>query len=439
MKYIVPENVFYRRYGDSSVVYDTEQKKVYLFNAIVKDILDGFSEYNDAEGCIDFLKKIYVLNDASSRDGINAFVAQLREKGILAKENRLSEEKNDLEQYYKTQVVPENQLCSAQFEVTFRCNEKCRHCYCVLDGQRKELTTDEIKKTLDDLRDMNVFDVTFTGGDLFVRQDIFEILEYAFQKRFLINIFTNGIALSDSDILRLKRLHLRSLHFSIYSHIPEKHDAFTRVSGSFYKTTEVIKKCVSVGIPVNIKTCLLNYNADETEEILKLAETLGTTAQVSFAVTPKNDGDIEPTQFRLDSPERYAEVMKKVNAHVEIHCSTDLKKIRDDNGEICGAGRASVNINPYGDVFPCNSLLMKCGNLREASIKEIWKNSEVLKEVRKFTLSRVEGCEGCSDLGYCNFCPGSALTETGSPLKRYSEACTLTKAKHILNKEETDA
>lgn len=46
---------------------------------------------------------------------------------------------------------------------------------------------------------MNVVEVTFTGGDLFVREDTFEILEYAFQKGFAINIFTNGTLLKDED------------------------------------------------------------------------------------------------------------------------------------------------------------------------------------------------------------------------------------------------
>lgn len=292
---------------------------------------------------------------------------------------------------------------------------------------------------LDDLRSMDVFEVTFTGGDLFVRKDAFEILEYANSIGLMINVFTNGIALSDSDLIRLKSLHLKSIHFSVYSHIPEKHDYFTQVDGSFAKTTDVIRKCVLLGIPVNIKTCVMNYNADDIEGILELAEKLGTTVQVSMSISAKNDGDKTPMALRVGQEKLYAAVMRKVNKHVLIHCSNELNEIRSSvNSAICGAGVHSLNINPYGDVFPCNALLIKCGNVREQNIRDIWEHSVVLKEIRGFTVDKMKGCEGCSEVLYCNFCPGSALTETGDPLQRYDEACMLTKAKLIIKKEENN-
>ncbi len=433
MTYILSPSVFYRIYGENTLIFQTNRRKIYIFNAISKSILDCFADYSSIEGCVDKLKGEFDTTEFDLKSVISNFVDKLIGLELIYPKTILSENKNDLELHFKDQLLPYGQLYAVQFEVTFRCNEKCKHCYCIVDKDKKELSTNEIKNILDELYEMNVFEITFTGGDLFVRKDMFEILDYAYSKRFLVTIFTNGIALSDSDLLHLKSLNLKSIHFSIYNHKPEKHDAFTQVKGSFDKTTSVIKKCVNLGIPVNIKTCVVDSNADDIEGILELAKNLSTTIQISMAINAKNDGDTAPFQHRLKTAEDYADVMKLVNKHILIHCSNDYKQVRPDDGKICGAGNSSLNINPYGEVFPCNALLISCGNVREKSISDIWNNSVELDKIRNYTFDKIKGCENCEELTYCNFCPGSALIETGDSLTRYSEACILTNAKKLLN------
>lgn len=431
MKLRLAPDVFYRLYDGNTLLYKTGLKKVYLFNASAKEILDCFAEFSSIENCVKALQMKYALL-AEQAEGISAFAEQLVSLGILAKENTLIEERDNAEVFFKDRMLSEGRLYSVLFELTFRCNEKCRHCYCVTDD-KEELTTEEVKRVLDELYDMNVLEITFTGGDLFVRKDTFEILEYAYSKRFLISIFTNGIALSDTDILRLKSYHLKAIHFSIYSHIPEKHDYFTQVPGSFEKTTDVMKKCILIGIPVNVKTTAMAYNYDDVEGMLSFARELGATIQVGMSVNAKNDGDLSPTKLRIESVEKYARMIKLVSENIELHCSEDYLEFHGEREKICGAGSRALSINPYGDVFPCNALLLKCGNIREQTLKEIWEKSLTLNKIRTFEFEQIKGCENCPDMNYCNFCPGAALTETGDPLKRYDEACNLMKAKKLAN------
>ena len=437
MKYLLEKDVFYRKNSaDDSLIVKTDTKDVYVFKGNICEILDFYKRKHSIDELIEFLSKKYTFEITNIfKNQIIAIIKDLTEKKILKKENILTENKSDLESLYQFKYLPQKQLFSAQFELTYNCNEKCRHCYCV-QTDKEELTNEEIKKVLDDLYDMGAFEITFTGGDLFTRKNVFEILEYAYKKNFLINIFTNGLALTDSDIIKLKDLHIKSIHFSIYSAISEKHDYFTQVKGSFHKTIDVIKKCVLLGIPVNIKTCILNYNETEIDNIMKLAKDLGTTIQLSLAVSSKNNGDSSPTQYRLENIDKYTSIMQTVNQNMVIHCSNDFNLVRECDGEICGAGKRSININPYGDVYPCNALLIKCGNLKECNIKYIWENSKELKRIRKYKINQVKGCENCCDKEYCNFCPGSALTETGDPLKKYSEACNITEAKKKLKNKE---
>lgn len=434
MKYKLADSVYYRQYDDNVLLVNTSNREVYILNASCKFILDCFKDWCSIEDAIAYINKGFML-DESDVQSISAYIEEMIQSSVLLSKNTLSENKNDIISTFKTDYLPDNQLFAVQFELTFRCNEKCKHCYCIVDKARQELTTEEIKKILDDLYDMNCFEVTFTGGDPFVRSDTFEILKYAKSKGFLITIFTNGNLLSDSDLLFIKSLDIKAIHFSVYSDKPEKHDEFTQVPGSWQKTINAIKKCVMLGIPTNIKICTLDWNINDIGGILKLAEDLGTTAQVSLSITPKNDGDMSPTNLRLKAIEDYAKVMMDVNEHIEIHCSNDYTKLRPDNGAICGAGRNSLNISPYGDVYPCNSFLYKCGNLREQSIKDIWETSDVLKKVRGYTIDKVKGCKGCPELRYCNFCPGSAFLEKGDPLIKYDEACILAQAKKLANKK----
>ena len=433
--YKCPDWVFYHQYGDTVSVYNTEEKTQLRFNSVVKLILDEFQEYRSlkdvalaiAEKC-DFgpLSLNAVLKH------LITFEKKLVDEKVLVRRSILKE--NIVSQVNEEVSIHDNPLINVMFELTYRCQERCRHCYCVTDHpSREELSTADIIRTLDELRDMNVQGVIFTGGDPFARKDIFEILEHAHKNRFLISIFTNGTALSDSDILHLKELHIKDIHFSIYSNSPEKHDYITRREGSFYKTVNVIKKCVLVGIQVNIKTPILNISLEELEGILNMAEDLGTTIQVAPSIMPKNDGDMSPTQYRLNNVDEYARVFSLLDDHIKIPNDYDEDPKSGSlcqQNRICSAGMSSLSINPYGDVYPCNALLIKCGNIISTSINEIWSNSETLKQVREFDFTMIDGCANCKHMKYCNLCPGEALIEKGSPLTKYSEACDIAQARH---------
>ncbi len=439
-KYVLAPDVFYRKTPAGDVVlYQTTKQNVFLLGGQVYDLLDALKEnrYASQIGGEPLAAYWHTHNSAVDTE----MVSQMLEMGWIAAPTILEERKHTLEGELKMgQYRPVNALSDVQFELTFRCNEHCRHCYCPRENEiAKELTTAEVKGVLDELKEMQVMCVTFTGGDLFMRTDAFEIMEYAYRLGFVINIFTNGTLLKDADFFRLKALYPRSVHFSIYNYIPEKHDAFTQLPGSFERTVSAIKKCRMLGIPTNIKVSLVEENYDDIEGICELAEDLGTTIQISMQITPKNDGGMEPTALRINNAVRYAEVMRKVDRHILLVCAGETLNDSDklENGPVCGTGVYSLNINPYGDVFACNALLIPCGNIRSSSIQQIWEGSEELKRIRSFRMNQLKGCEGCAMKRQCDFCPGSAMQETGDPLMRYSEACTLAKAKIIKQKGDS--
>src|SRR5439155_26891177 len=94
---------------------------------------------------------------------------------------------------------------SVQLDVTYRCNERCVHCYLDHDDHG-EMTTGEIKRVLRELADSGTFFLTFSGGEVLMRRDFFELLEYARQLMFSVRIKTNAVMIGEPQAQRMLEL-----------------------------------------------------------------------------------------------------------------------------------------------------------------------------------------------------------------------------------------
>ena len=126
---------------------------------------------------------------------------------------------------------------SVQVDLTYRCNEQCVHCY--LDHEdHGEMTTAEIKHLFDQLAEAGVFFLTMSGGEILMRKDFFEILEYARELKFCVKLKTNAVLIRERQADRIRSLGVQSVQISIYSHRPEVHDAITKIPGSLKRSVE---------------------------------------------------------------------------------------------------------------------------------------------------------------------------------------------------------
>src|SRR5215471_7278502 len=113
---------------------------------------------------------------------------------------------------------------SVQLDLTYRCNERCVHCYLDHDDHG-EMTTSEIRAVLDQLADAGVFFLTFSGGEVFMRRDFLDLVEYARSLMFCVKVKTNAFMIGEKQAQRLHDLAVQDVQVSIYSHRPEVHDA----------------------------------------------------------------------------------------------------------------------------------------------------------------------------------------------------------------------
>lgn len=313
-------------------------------------------------------------------------------------------------------------LWNAQMDLTNRCNEKCIHCLRDTDCTR-ELSFEEIKDILIQLKEEGCIKLTFSGGEIFLRKDIWDILRLARKMEFGFDIKTNGLMVRRGDIKRLKAIRPLSVHFSVYGASPGVHESITQTSGSFEKTMEAIRLCRDSGIAVVVAAVVFNNNFHELAAIKKMAKKEGCDVISEFIITPRVSGDCDPIRLRL-TREQLKLAFKQRLLKWGV---SDRDKKYLTGGHALKGGKGFIHISASGKVYPSLTLRMELGDLRRQSVREIWCNSSRLNWLRSLT-EKDFGCYDCTDKTVCP-CqrPDLAFLEHGDLRMRPLEACRINK------------
>ncbi len=320
---------------------------------------------------------------------------------------------------------------NVHFDITYRCNERCIHCYLDHDDHG-EMTTDEIKRVLDELKAVGTLFMTFSGGEIFVRNDCFRILEYAHKLHFDISIKTNGLGTDAERARRLREIGVRRVQLSVYSADAAVHDEITKVKGSFVRTMEAVKRFRDAGLVTKIACPIMPHNSGGYRELVNMAADLGVPYVIDMTITGKLDGDMSLLALRQSSDDlkgMLSDPLFKPNDCDESSMEIAEGLVETYHDIPCSAGHNSVYISPYGDVWPCVQMPIPAGNLRQKSFSEIWFGSPELKRVREVQDTLVPICSSCDLRRYCERCPGLALTEQGDYNGPSARACELAETK----------
>jgi len=311
---------------------------------------------------------------------------------------------------------------SALFELTYICNHACSFCYNCPTGE-KELNTRQVFEALGKIADFGVLFLTFSGGEPLCRKDFFEIAKEAQRLHFAIRIYTNAFLIDEAMAERLKNeVHPFELEISLHGARPETHEALTRVPGSFNRLVSAVQALRKRDMKVMLKTPITRLNMDEVREIKALAAELNADLHFDPVITPKDDGDQEPLQLGADE-----EFMKRWWSEEFVDVREEKVPLRRNDADIsavCGTGRSGFALDPYGNIYPCVQWRRKVANVMEiSSLKEIWRGSSVLKEVRRVAEEIPKTTLKNSSVGdFTAFCAGVAWLQTGDPTKMYAQA-----------------
>ncbi len=301
---------------------------------------------------------------------------------------------------------------SVHFDITYRCNERCVHCYLDHDDHG-EMTTLEIKNVLNQLSDAGVFFLTLSGGEVLMRRDFFEILADARRLLFNVKLKTNGVMIREPEATRIRELGVEQVQISIYSHRPEIHDAITKLPGSLKRTIDAIRFLKSQRLKVVIANVLMASNLFDNTGVMALANELGVLYTLDPTITPKMDGDASTLALRRPGSE-LKQVFRspELVGDVEEFCAPPPPPGEDImDGFPCSAGHTGCYISPYGEVFPCVQFPLPVGNVRRQKFAEIWRHSPQLNEIRAIRARDLPTCSTCAHVGTCTRCPGLAYME----------------------------
>lgn len=301
---------------------------------------------------------------------------------------------------------------SVHLDVTYRCNERCEHCYLEHDD-RGEMSSAEIYDVLQQLANAGVFFLTISGGEPLVRRDCMEIIARARSLGFNVKFKTNAVLIREKEAIRLRELGVEQVQISIYSHRSEVHDSVTKLPGSLRRSLAGIRLLRKQGIRVTLANVLMRSNFEDGDGVRALAAEVGAHYTVDPTVTPMMNGDTEILRLRISASELHSIFRNSdLVGDADTFCAPPAPV--DDGireGYPCSAGHTACYVSPYADVFPCVQFPLPCGNLRSEKFIDIWERSPQMLEVRSIRGKDLPTCSSCSHLGTCSRCPGLAYME----------------------------
>lgn len=266
----------------------------------------------------------------------------------------------------------------------WHCNQKCLHCYAAGQpmGETPELSTEQWKTVLETLRQANIPQVTFTGGEPTLREDLAELVEAA--AWFVTRLNTNGRLLTPQLCAALYQASLDSVQVTLYSAEGNIHNQLVGVNG-FNDTVQGIRNAVAAGLIVSVNTPLCSLNTHYAET-LRFAHSLGVRYATCSGLIPSGSACGQESRATALTPEQLTDILRQaVDTAEELGMELDftspgwldeetLRSLGLNLIPSCGACLSNMAVTPDGKVVPCQSWLSDepLGDLLHDDWADIW-------------------------------------------------------------------
>ena len=339
------------------------------------------------------------------------------------------------------------------WEMTQACDLACVHCRAEAKPWREsgELSTEESKKLLRQVREFGQPLMVLTGGDPLKRPDLFELIRYGDELGLRMTLTPSGTKLMTRDVIqKMKDAGLARLAVSLDASTAAAHDAFRKVAGSFDWTLAAVREARAIGLDVQINTTITRHNQDTVPAMAELMKAIDICLWSVFFLVPTGRGQKKdlvsarrheeifnllygltktmPYDIKTTSAQAYRRVViqrrraegaatgarpmeaggwsfltdrSKAAADASEGVARSVKGINDGNG--------FVFISHLGEVCPSGFLPVSAGNVRQRSLVDLYRNTELFRSLRAY--SRIKG-----KCGYCDYrevCGGSRSRSYG--------------------------
>jgi len=329
--------------------------------------------------------------------------------------------------------------------ITGKCNLACKYCFYADEMvARTNLPTERWLSFFDELGSLGVMTVCLTGGEVFTRPDLFELIDGIIANRMRYSLLSNGTLITEETLKQFevgkRRQRLDSIQISVDGSSAEVHD-LSRPK-SFGRALRGLKLLKEAGYPVTVRVTVNRHNVDDLENVAHLLlEEVGlpsfsTNEAYACGATDRTEGDIilSPAQ-REKAMQVLTRLSEKYNNRIGAQAgplvlARELKTMdemlacgqtsRPGRGALsaCGGVFTQFAILHDGTIVPCHILsMLRLGTIGVDSLQEVWANHvtmTALRQRREIPLSSLETCQGCAYQGFCTGgCPGGALYAYG--------------------------
>ena len=421
-KFIIPGE------GAKGLMYNTWTQRVALFEGDSAEVAELLTQHSgDLAPALDFMVARGQFLSQDPRNEalaiLNSFMQSLHEAGLL--KGRLEAKgvagpEARVQMAVDPELNPELQIASAMsahrklyslvLELTYRCNERCVHCYCPENRDIPEMPTEVIVRLLQEFQALGGFRLQLTGGEALLRPDILTILRQAKDLGLLVDLISNLTLLKPEILAALIDLAPREVGCSVYSADPEIHDRITEKPGSHRQTLAAVRQLRAEGIPVLLKSPLMKETLPGWPALKDLAESLGCGWQCDLSITPRNDGGQNPIDLRSWDQDSIRSLFGSALYHIAAKDEpAGVVRGASPDAALCGAGSSGLAISPDGTIRPCIGLMDELGRYPEHSLEEVWHQSPWFSEWERHKLSDIESCRDCDKVRFCSRCPGARV------------------------------
>jgi MoaA/NifB/PqqE/SkfB family radical SAM enzyme len=271
------------------------------------------------------------------------------------------------------------QIYAALLELTYVCNLDCFYCSNDHKSTGKALSLDQYQTLIRDLSREGAFTITLSGGEPLAHPDFLAIGRACRDNGLLTTIKSNGHALSDATIAKIKDdIDPYAIDISLHGSTAAIHDKQTRVPGSFKRLLENIPRIREKGIPVRINITATRWNEHQLEEMANLALSMNCVPNFNATITPRDNGDTTPlslTPSRRASDlattliKRVRAQQKPLNGTASTEASAPFSPKPGDTQ--CTGGLTSITVDPFGNILPCANWREPIGSLHISSLHDI--------------------------------------------------------------------
>lgn len=289
------------------------------------------------------------------------------------------------------------------FCLTLKCNIQCRQCGIWRTPKKKELITEEWKTIIFELKNwLGPYRVQIAGGEIFLRDDIVELVRFANKNDVLIGMVSNGTMIDNEMAKELVNAGLSYFDISIDGIRPETHDYIRGVRGVYDKAIATIQylknhiKETNSNLSITVATVIMGPNMDELIDIVKWAQEEGLNGVIFNPLGPACDSDSQwydkselwPPKKDLENLDNILDqlvAMRKNGAKILnsedqfLEMKTYFRKPSMPRGSNCRVGVTNFLMSCDGEIHLCFHM-PSIGSYREPP-KEVW-NSERAKRVR---------------------------------------------------------